>query len=123
MDDKKSILKQIRDNLRNHGFETYYPTQHEGDCLSEYVVIGYSGSVDILDVSSAIDTYVIMCYVPKNKYSKLMEMVEKIREAMMSVFPLVRETGMQTVSYYDEDIKGHMVSIEYANYRKIKYRK
>lgn len=122
MDEKKSVLKQIRENLRKHGFETYYPTQHDGDCLTEYVVIAFSGTVDLVDVSSVVDTYEIMCYVPKNRYSKLMELSESVRVAMRDVFPLVRETGNQTTSYYDEDVKGHMLTIEYANYRKIKYR-
>lgn len=120
---KESVLKQIRENLSKCGFEVYYPTQHTGECLKEYVVVAYSGSTEYAGTSSVMDTYEIMCYVPKNRYSSLIEYVENVRDSMRNIFPLVRETGTQTTSYYDESVNGHMLSIEYVNYRKLKFRR
>lgn len=122
MGKKESILKQIRDNLRKNGFEAYYPTQHEGECLTEYVVIMFSGTVELEGTSSVADTYQVLCYVPKNKYSRLMDFANEVRTTMRNIFPIVRESGNQTTTFYDENIKGHMISIEYMNYRKILYR-
>lgn len=122
MEEKESVLKQIRENLRECGFETYYPAQHEGECKHEYVVIAYAGATEILGVSSVADTYNIMCYVPYEKYSRTVEYAGEIRRAMRNIFPLVRETGTAAPAYYDEGTKAYMINLEYANYRQIKYR-
>lgn len=123
MTEQKSILKQIREHLRNEGFETYYPTQHKGECTTEYVVVKYSGATQHSSVSSDMPIYELLCYVPEENYSRIVEFVEEVKEAMRGMFPLVRQSGNETSSFYDEKIKAHMVSVEYVNYRKIEYRR
>lgn len=123
MINRESILRQIRENLEKHDIDAYYPTQHVGECLKEYVVISYDGAAEILEVSSVADLYSIMCYVPKNKYSTLINLSEHVRNEMRNIFPVVRETGTVTPSVYDEEANAHMVSLQYVNYRKIKHRK
>lgn len=119
---KKTVIKQIVDNLVKNGFETYFPTQHKGDCLTEYIVVEYAGAVSVETVSSVADTYQLLCYVQENRYSRIMDFSEEVRKAMRDIFPLVRETGNQSTTYFDETIKGHLIVLEYVNYRKILYR-
>ena len=119
---KKSVLKQIREILRKNGFDTYYPGQHKGECLSPYVVIKYDGATKVVGISSSVATYTIMCYVPVKHYSMLEDYVQRVKEVMKEhVFPLVRPDGNETPSVYEEETKSHMVSIEYANYRKMNF--
>lgn len=119
---KESVLKQIRHHLENKGFNVFYPTQHEGECITEYLVISYTNAVKQEPVSTSGDIYDIMCYVPKNRYSRSMEIAAEVRETMKELFPLVRPTGYETPTFYDEEVNAHMVSIEYVNYRRILYR-
>ena len=32
-----SILKEVRKTLSSDGTEVYFPSQHEGECLNEYI--------------------------------------------------------------------------------------
>ena len=78
-----------------------------------------NGSAKKVNVSTDEDYYSIMCYVPRNKYSELEVLVQKVKKAMKELKPMVLPYGMQTSSYYDDEIKAHMISIEYKNYKKI----
>lgn len=118
---KKSVLKQIRGHLRDKGFDTFYPSQHKGECLKPYVVIKYDGASQVAGVSSDQAIYTLMCYVPSEQYSTLMSYAEQVKEAMKELFPLVRPNGNETPSVYEDDNKSHMVSVQYTNYRKINY--
>ena len=118
---KKSVLKQIRGHLRDKGFDTFYPSQHKGECLKPYVVIKYDGASQVAGISSDQAIYTLMCYVPSEQYSMLMTYVEQVKEAMKELFPLVRPNGNETSSIYEDDNKSHMVSVQYTNYRKINY--
>lgn len=116
-----SILKQIYNVLKSDGTECYFPTQHKGECITEYLVIKLDGA-NALNVSSERPIYTIMCYVPENRYSRLEAFVQETKEKMKSIFPLVMYAGNETPSYYDEDIKGHMVSFQYLGCRKVNNR-
>lgn len=69
--------------------------------------------------STDVEIYTIFCYVPKNKYSELEGYVMQIKEIMKDIYPQFIPTGNQTPSFYDDDLKAHMVSIDYKNYKKI----
>ena len=65
-----SVLKQTMNVLKSDGTEVYFPSQHKGECLKEYIVIKSDGTV-ALSISSERPIYTIMCYVPYDKYSRL----------------------------------------------------
>lgn len=121
--EKESVLRQIYDHLKESGFDVYFPAQHQGDCTSDYVVVGYDGAIKVEGISTEQALYSILCYVPKNRYSYLTDFSESVKESLRDLFPLIRQTGNETSGYYAEEIDGHMVSIEYTNFRKLKYRK
>lgn len=116
---KDSRWQDIFLNLKSQGFDVYSPGIKTGECVSEYVVVKNDGSSKHTSFSTDVDLYAVMCYVPKNKYSSLEPLVQRVKNAMKRLEPMIKPYGTQTPSYYDDSYKAHMVSIEYKNYKKL----
>lgn len=106
-------------HLKKAGFDVYSPGTNVGECTKEYIVVKNDGSSKHTTVSSDNDLYAVMCYVPKENYSRLEPMVQEVKKAMKGLEPMILPYGSQTPSYYDDSYKAHMISIEYKNYKKI----
>lgn len=106
-------------HLKKQGFDVYSPGVKVGECISEYLVVKNDGSSKHQNFSTDVDMYAVMCYVPKNKYSSLEPLVQKVKNAMKELEPMILPYGSQTPSYYDDSVKAHMVNIEYKNYKKL----
>lgn len=117
-----SQWEKLYNFLKESGFEIYSPGQKAGKCTSPYLCITYGGSSRRLDCTTNDDTYTIFCYVPKERYSLLDAFVHSVKDAMSKIYPQFVPSGFETASYYDEDIKAHMVSIDYINHKKIQRR-
>lgn len=116
---KDSRWHDIFTHLKNEGFEVYSPGIKTGECISEYLVVKNDGSTKHTSFSTDIDLYAVMCYVPKENYSSLEPLVQKVKNAMKGLEPMIKPYGSQTPSYYDDSLKAHMISIEYKNYKKL----
>ncbi len=114
-----SRIQDIYLHLKEKGFEVYFPAQKVGECLSRYVVVKDSTTSQYLQYSSTVTYYDIMCYIPKDHFSDLEPFVEEVKLAMKDLVPMIKPTYSQTQSFYDDSVKGHMISIQYKNYRKI----
>lgn len=112
-------IQDIFVHLQNKGFDVYFPSQHEGECISPYVVIKGYTNTQFRQYSSTVQYYDLLCYVPKDHFSTLYPFVDSIKTAMKELSPMIRPAFFDTASYYDEEIKAHMVSIQYLNYRKM----
>lgn len=110
--------KDIFDKLREHGVDVYSPGRKTGECTSPYVVIKDAGRVASTEISSSQDLYDLMCYVPKDQYSTLEGFVDNIEAIMDELFPMVRPMNFRTASFYDDTVKGHMMSTQYYNWKK-----
>nr|DAO23411.1 MAG TPA: tail completion protein [Caudoviricetes sp.] len=106
-------------HLKKEGFDVYSPGTKVGECTEEYIVVKNDGSSKHPTVSSDNDLYAVMCYVPKESYSRLEPMVQEVKSVMKGLEPMILPYGSQTPSYYDDSYKAHMISIEYKNYKKI----
>lgn len=106
-------------HLKKEGFDVYSPGIKVGECTEEYIVVKNDGSSKHPTVSSDNDLYAVMCYVPKESYSRLEPMVQEVKKVMKGLEPMILPYGSQTPSYYDDSYKAHMISIEYKNYKKI----
>lgn len=115
----KTILEQIYDVLRDDGTPVFFPEQKTGECLEPYIVIKTEGTIKPLIVSSERPIYTIMCYVPKNNYRTLEKLVTETKEKMRALYPLLMYEGNETPSFYDDNVKAHMISFQYLNCRKI----
>ncbi len=106
-------------HLQNSGFDVYPPGIKTGECIKEYIVVKNDGSSRHISASTDNDLYAVMCYVPKQAYSSLEPLVQRIKKSMKELEPMILPYGSQTPSYYDDSVKAHMISIEYKNYKKI----
>lgn len=116
---KDSRWQDIFLHLQKEGFDVYSPGIKAGECTSEYLVIKNDGSSKHASFSTDTDLYAVMCYVPKDKYSTLEPLVQKVKKSMKGLEPMIKPYGSQTPSYCDDSVKAHMISIEYKNYKKL----
>lgn len=110
--------EDIYKHLKNEGFKVYSPGQKKGECTEPYIVVKDAGLMNISEISSVQQLYDIMCYVPQKSYSLLESYVNAVKLSMDGLFPMIRPTHSQTPSYLDDSVKGHMISMQYLNYRK-----
>ena len=116
---KDSRWQDIYNHLKKSGFDVYSPGVKIGECSEPYIVIKNDGSSRHESYSTNVDLYAVMCYVPKMRYSFLEVYVSQVKEVMKEIEPMIKPTGQQTPSYYDDTYKAHMISISYMNYKKI----
>lgn len=110
-----SQWKTIYRHLTGRGFSVYSPGQHQGECVEPYVVVRTADSTPKLLFTSHTVVYDLLCYVPRDKYSTLEDYVMSVKQAMKSLYPAIIPTQYETASYYDDEVKAHMISIEYRN--------
>ena len=106
-------------HLKENDFEVYSPGVKLGECLSPYVVVKHDGSTPYTGISTDIDLYSVMVYVPKERYSELEVQIQRVKSVMKKLEPMILPRRSQTPSFYDDEVKAHMVSIEYKNYKKM----
>lgn len=118
MGQTKSRWYDVFQCLKGKGFDVYSPGTKVGECTTPYIVVKNDGSSAHSSFSTDVDLLSVMCYVPKQNYSKLEPMLLEVKQAMRTLQPMILPYGQQTPSYYDDSVKAHMVSIEYKNYKK-----
>jgi len=106
-------------HLQSAGFDVYPPAIKVGECQAEYIVVKNDGSSRVAGISTDDDIYAVMCYVPKQAYSSLEPLIQRVKKAMKGLEPMILPYGSQTPSYYDDSVKAHMVSIQYKNHKKL----
>jgi len=109
----------IYDVLTEDGFDVYEPAQHQGECTKRYVVVALDACSRISNYSSVSQRYDIMLYIPRGQYSQLEDFVAAVKQSMKKLEPMIIPMHSQTPPYYDDGVKGHMVSIQYRNSRKL----
>lgn len=112
-------IQDIYVHLKNKGFDVYFPAQHIGECTSPYVVVRGATNTQFRDYSSVVQYYDLLCYVPKDHYSELYPFLDSVKTAMKEMVPMIKPAYMDTEAYYDDEVKGHMVSTQYRNFRKL----
>jgi hypothetical protein len=120
----QDIFLHLKENdleVRSPGMSTDIrsPGTGKGECVSPYIVLKNDGSTRRAGISTNVDLYSVMCYVPKQSYSELEVLVQKVKAVMKKLEPMILPYGSETPSYYDDDVKAHMISIEYKNYKKM----
>jgi hypothetical protein len=114
-----SQWQNIYRHLKAAGIDVYSPGQHQGDCTAPYTVLRDAGLSQLASFSSTQALYEVLCYVPLNQFSLLEPYVEEVKTAMEGLKPAIMPMHYQTASFLDDTVKGHMVSIQYRNNRKI----
>ena len=111
----------IQLHLQKEGFDARPPGSDKsvGRCLSPYVVVRHDGSTRYAGISTNVDVYSILVYVPKQRYSELEVQVMSVKLAMKKLEPMILPNGSETPSFYDDGFQAHMISIQYKNYKKM----
>lgn len=109
----------IYDALTEDGFDVYEPAQHQGECTKRYIVVKLDTCPRISNYSSVSQYYDLMLYIPKGEYSQFEDFVAAVKQSMKKLEPMIMPLHSQTASYYDDGVKGHMISIQYRNSRKL----
>ena len=107
-------------HLKNKGYDVYPPAIKEGECTSPYIVVKDAGSSKVEGISSSLTLFDVMLYMPRNSYSKIEPFVRQLEADMDELWPMIRPTHFITTSFYDDSVKGWMISIQYENYQKNK---
>ena len=109
----------IKLHLEKSGFKVKSPGIALAQCTSPYLVVRHDGSTRKAGISTNIDVYSILVYVPKQSYSELEVQVMSVKIAMKKLEPMILPYGSETPSFYDDGFQAHMVSIMYKNYKKM----
>lgn len=111
------IFKHLTDNK----IDVYAPSQHIGECKKPYVVLKDGGSVQFNECSSTANTIDVLIYVPKNQFSKIEGYKNKLKQILKEAekIMMIRSTYFETASFYDEEVKAFMISLQYEVYMKI----
>lgn len=117
-----SIWQQIYTHLKGEGFDVYSPGQHQGECTAPYVVVKDAGLSQASSFSSTRTLYDIMCYVPADRFSTLEPFIADVKTAMNKLYPMIVPMNFETASFLDDTVKGHMISVQYRNAKKIPIR-
>lgn len=110
-------LIDIYQHLSSSGFEVYFPTQKKGECREPYVVVRDAGTSSFLDYTSTQTLYELLCYVPKEQYSKLRPFADSVKAAMKGLWPMIVPMSYETPPFYDDGVKAHMTAVQYRNIR------
>jgi hypothetical protein len=115
-----SRLEDIFLFLKSKGVEVYFPVQHTGECLTKYVVVKAASQIPFFSYSTDYNVYELLLYVPQDQYSSLETFMDTIKGYMRELKAqlMIRPSRYQTIPYYESDIRGYMVSIEYKLYKK-----
>lgn len=118
MSDTPEVWKLIFSHLKKSGFSVYSPGQHQGECTEPYVVVRIGSSLPYNGYTTIQTPYEALCYVPKVKFSTLESYVNSVEDCLKQC-NFLRSLNSRTPSYYDEDVKGHMIATRFVNYRKM----
>lgn len=105
--------------LKSQNFDVYFTGQHTGNCIKPYVVVKQGISTAFPGLSTNVDYYDIMCYVPKDTPSRLQEYIKSVEDALLQISPMIKTTNEITSPFFDESVQGWMSSMIYQGFRKI----
>ena len=117
----ESRLQDIFDHLQSGGFEVYFPAQKVGECLKPYCVVRLNPLTQVPGTSTDLQTYSVICYVPRLNYGQLEGFIRKVKARMKALYPMIVSERTQTQSFYDDQLKGHMVDVGYRNAQKFNH--
>lgn len=103
--------------LKEKGYDVYTPGTKKGECNNEYIVVKKGGSVRYEQTTSEMSYYLLLLYEPKESYSKLENFVENVKKDMQELHPRIRTCNEENESVYDDNVKGHLVTLLYKNYK------
>lgn len=103
--------KEIYRHLEQCGFEIFSLGQHRGICETPYLVLRNNGAGHIRSVEAY--EYEVLIYYPFEHYSEFEAYIEKVKDSMNGLYPMVKLVDDQQPHYPDDDVKAYMTSLVY----------
>ena len=116
---KETRIRDIYTVLKENNIDVYLQGQHQGHCLSPYVVLRSLGESKLVSYSSTITTVEIMCYVPIDNPSQMDLFVNLVKEVLKQLRPMLKNAYNDIGDYIDDEIKAVMRTLQYTYYKKI----
>lgn len=118
---KENRWQDIFNHLKIKGWDIYPPGIHTGQCINRYVVVANYGTNKFGGFSTTRTEYDLMLYVPQNEYSKLENYFDDLKNDMKDLesIIMIRPTYTETPPFFDDNVKGYMVSVSYYQYKQI----
>ena len=117
----RTRLKDIYDCLKTANFDVYFVGQHKGDCINPYIVVKQSTQSNYENLSTNIQYYDILIYVPQNKPSLIDVLLDEVEQTLKTLYPMIKSQNTRTEMFFDDSVNGWMRSMLYSNYRKIDF--
>lgn len=119
MDEYKSRLEDIMDFLISQGYSVFATGAHKGQVSSPYIVVKPTRANRYLQYSSVIQYYDILIY--GRTLTETNKLANEVDKKMEQLRPMIVCTYNRQEAFYDDDVKGYMISMEYRNMKKIDY--
>lgn len=113
-----SRLIDIRKFLESKGHDVYFPGQKTDEAKTPYIVVRDEGGSRLQQYSSWLYLYSLLVFVPYVRFGDLEPLVERVKQEMKEMQPMIMPTHFQTPSFPDDAVKAHMISVQYRNVRK-----
>ena len=106
--------------LKSFDVDVFFPRQHKGDCIKSYCVLKIQNSSRFDDFSSNIRYIDVLCYTPKDSYTKVLDYQKEIERHISKIQDelMIRSTGTTTTPFFDTAVNGWMTSMLYALYER-----
>lgn len=115
----KNRYEDIMDFLISEKYDVFAAGVHKGQVTSPYVVVKPTRGIKLFNYSSVIQYYDILIY--GRTLTETVRLADEINKKMEQLRPMIICTYNQTEPFYDDDVKGFMISTEYRNVKKLNY--
>ncbi len=98
--------------LKDEGFNVFSLGQHQGKCITEYIVLRNNGIFP--GPRKERREYELLLYFPIEKYSEFESYIERVKKSMNRLYPGVKLIEPETPHYLDKDVLAYMTSVTYG---------
>ena len=98
-------------HLKKNGFEVYSLGQHQGKCLTPYLVLRDNGKTRRLGIEKT--EFEVLLYYPADHYSEFSGYIDRVKCAMNELYPCLILKEDEQPHYLDAQVDGYMTSLIY----------
>lgn len=106
---------EMYDALTNCGIPVYLPGQHTGICKESYAVVCDGETNPEKNGTILRKNYSVKLYVPLDQYTLQSALIDRITDALESLFSQIRFTGKIKQTGIDADLKAHCCEMVYQS--------
>lgn len=98
-------------HLKEYGVDVYSLGQHEGMCISPYLVLRDNGKIRKKSVE--VTEFELLLYYPTAQYSEFSAYIDRIKEVMNVLYPALTLIDDEQPHYLDDQVGAYMTSLIY----------